>query len=147
MRITQEADYAIRICAALAKWEGMIGTPQLSENLCVPPRFTSKILRKLAQSGIVKSVRGVNGGFILAQKPKDVTLKSIIEAIDGEIAIRHCLLCDHNCSYQEDKSKCKLHQVFRELNEMISSRLEALTISDMVNESFSVEEIITKMKK
>ena len=145
MRITQEADYAIRICAELAQAQGTVGSPQLSEKLYIPPRFTSKILRKLMLAGLVKSIRGINGGFILAVKPATVTLRRIIEAIDGVIAIRHCLLSEHNCNYQENKQKCRFHCVFEELNSIIASRLEMLTLSDMTDVSIPIEEIIKRL--
>lgn len=142
MRITQEADYAIRICAELAKTKDVVGAPSLSEKLCIPSRFASKILRKLMLAGLVKSLRGVGGGFALAQKPCDISLRNIIEAIDGTIAIRHCLLSEHICSYKKNKSKCRFHLVFEELNSIIVSRLEMLTLSDMVDESIPIGEII-----
>ena len=145
MRITQEADYAIRICAALAKTKGIVGAPSLSEELGIPSRFASKILRKLMLAGLVKSVRGVGGGFTLAKEPGDISLRSIIEAIDGAIAIRHCLLSEHVCSYQGNKSKCRFHSVFEELNGIIVSRLEMLTLSDMVDESIPIGEIVKRL--
>ena len=81
MRITQEADYALRICAMLA--------------------------------GLVHSSRGINGGFTLEKESKDISLRMVIEAIDGPVAIRHCLIDEHSCNYQQDKSKCRFHVVFR----------------------------------
>ena len=142
MRITQEADYAIRICTHLAKTETTTGAPQLSEVLSIPPRSTSKILRKLMLSGLVKSTRGINGGFTLALPCDNITLKNIIEAIDGKIAIRHCLSDEYNCSLQHDKSKCRFHCIFEELNEMITECLDKFKLSDLIDQNLSTKELI-----
>ena len=61
MRITQEADYAIRIVSLLAQ-KGLVGAPEMSENVKVPHGFAMKILRKLTSEGIIRSKRDVNGG-------------------------------------------------------------------------------------
>lgn len=145
MRITQEADYALRICAALAQAEHPVATPQLSADLCIPPRFASKILRELMLTELVKSTRGVNGGFTLAKAADTVTLRMIIEAVDGEIAIRHCLMCDHNCNYQKDKSKCRFHRVFEELNKILRNRLDMLTLAHMIDAEIPVKELIDRL--
>ncbi len=147
MRITQEADYALRICAALAQSEHPVATTQLSAELCIPPRFASKILRELMLGELVKSTRGVNGGFALAKTAGTVTLRMIIEAIDGKIAIRHCLMSECNCSYQRNKSKCRFHLVFEELNNIIKSRLDLLTLAHMIDTDIPTNELIDRLYK
>lgn len=147
LRITQESDYALRICAALAQAEQPIATSQLAADLCIPPRFASKTLRELMLAELVLSTRGVNGGFALAKEAGDITLRMIIEAIDGRIAIRHCLMGEYTCSYQTDKSKCRFHRVFEELNNIIATRLDMLTLQDMVSSSVDVNELIEQLHR
>ena len=92
VRITQEADYAIRFIYMLAKQPDVVqGAAQLSQLAVTPERYTLKILHKLKHSGIVKSVKGAHGGYSLAKKPEELSLKIIIEAIDGEIALSKCM--------------------------------------------------------
>ncbi len=146
MRITQEADYAIRICAALAQTKNAVGAPHISEKINIPPSFTSKILRKLMLAGLVKSTRGINGGFSLLPSPKDITLLQIIETIDGVTAIRHCLLGEHKCTAHENKEKCRFHHVFEELNQIIISRLNIITLADMIDESIPISQIISSLR-
>ena len=147
MRITMEADYALRISAFLAQSGQPVGAPHLSEALGIPPSFTSKILRKLLLAGLTQSTRGVGGGFTLAVDAKEVTLRQVIEAIDGAVAIRHCLDEGQTCSFQRDKTKCRFHRVFGELNGIIKSRLELLTIADMVDADIPVEELTERLYK
>lgn len=147
MRITQEADYALRICSMLTQSNQPVPSTILSKELCITPKFTSKILRELMLAGLVHSSRGINGGFTLEREAEGITLRMIIEAIDGPIAIRHCLVDEHSCNYQQDKSKCRFHVVFQELNSIIISRLDMLTLADMVDNHVQIKELIECMHK
>lgn len=147
MRITQEADYALRICAMLTQSNQPVSSTMLSKELCVTPKFTSKILRELMLAGLVHSSRGINGGFTLEREAESITLRMVIEAIDGPVAIRHCLIDEHSCNYQQDKSKCRFHVVFQELNSIITSRLDILTLADIVDTRISVERLIESLHK
>ena len=76
MKITREADYALRIIAMLADENRQIEQSDCRKN-DIPYRFTLKILRKIVQAGIIKSYRGVNGGYVLNKKPSEITLKDV----------------------------------------------------------------------
>lgn len=146
MRITQEADYALRITALLAASNIPLGAPHIAAEVHIPPRFAMKILRKLSLSGIVSAARGVNGGYWLSVSPSALTVKQVIEAIDGSIAIRHCLDNDYVCSHNEDKSLCKFHNVFAYINALVGEKLDRLTLSDMSDADVSVKMLINKIK-
>ncbi len=141
MRITQEADYAIRIVSLLAQ-KGLVGAPEMSENVKVPQGFAMKILRKLTSEKIVRSKRGVNGGYELLRSPEDLTVADVIEAVDGEISISKCLSPTHDCLNNPDKSRCRYHNVFASVNGIIKERLSRLTIDMMVNANIPTEELI-----
>ena len=97
MKITREADYALRIIAMLADENRQIEAKAIAEKNDIPYRFTLKILRKIVQAGIIKSYRGVNGGYVLNKKPSEITLKDVIETIDGKIAINKCMENPESC--------------------------------------------------
>ena len=141
MRITQEADYALRIVSLLAQ-KGLARTPEIAESVKVPHGFAMKILRKLVNEGIVCSHRGVNGGYELLRSPNELTVSDVIESVDGEIAISKCLSPYHNCLNNPDKSRCRYHHVFRSVNGMIKEKLSRLTIGMMVNAEIPLDELI-----
>ena len=91
MRITLESDYALRIVSTLALQDGVTDAKTLSEKTSVTIRFTLKILHKLVQGNIVSSYKGVRGGYKLKKKADDISLRSVIELIDGPIIIARCL--------------------------------------------------------
>lgn len=133
MRITQEADYALRIVALLASHDSLVDANTIAEEAGITQQFALKILRKLSLGEVVSSQKGANGGYRLAKSPEGVTLKDIIELIDGEIAISKCLSHEHICSRQGiNKSACKIHLIFDAINQDIVERLEKITIASVI---------------
>ena len=128
MRITNEADYALRIMAAIASGESSIDAKTISEQSNIPYRFTLKILRKIVSAGYLRSRRGVNGGYELAVPASEITLKDIIEVIDGNIAINRCIGNDQ-CP---NSPVCKVREHMANVSEMIAEELNKVTFSDLV---------------
>ena len=84
MKITREADYAVRVVYTIMQQGGKISAREISENSGVTQRFALKILHKLTAAGIVQSYKGVNGGFALAEAGGHLH-GEIIECIDGPL--------------------------------------------------------------
>lgn len=133
MRITQEADYALRIVALLASHDSVVDANTIAEEAGVTQRFALKILRKLVLGEIVSSQKGASGGYRLLRKADEITLKDVIELIDGEIAISKCLSDKHVCSKQGiNKSACKIHLIFDAINQDLIKSLENITIASVI---------------
>lgn len=133
MRITQESDYALRILTHLAAIDGVADAQSISEHTSVTPRFTLKILHKLVSSRYVTSYKGARGGYRLAVSPDEITLKAIIELIDGPIAMMRCLEKAQTCSLNSDKTACIYHHIFESISMDVARKLQAITISDVLN--------------
>ena len=129
MRITQEADYAVRIIDCIAREGKRIDARSISEKTCVTLRFTLKILRKLTHAGVIKSFKGVSGGYELTRAPEQINLCEVIEAVDGPIVISRCLSGEQSCSGVEDKKSCYYHRIFADISKGIRDKLEAVTFS------------------
>ena len=128
MRITLEADYAIRIVDCLAASDKKCCAKALSDCTNVSLRFALKILRKLCLAGFVCSSKGVQGGYELKLKPEEISLKDVIEAIDGPIAVSRCQI-DHTCSRVGNPDQCVFHSIFSELSEFVSIKLASVTFA------------------
>ena len=134
MRITQEADYALRIVCLLAKEDRVLDATAIAEEAHITPRFALKILRKLVLGGAVRSYKGAAGGYKLDRDPKEISMKDVIELIDGEIAISKCLLDEHVCSKQgTEKSACAVHRIFDTINRDVSKTLAGITIASVID--------------
>ncbi len=138
MRITLESDYALRIITALASRENLIDAKSLADETQVTLRFALKILRKLVKGGLVTSFKGVRGGYNLAISADKITLRNIIELIDGPIFISRCLDSDGICSLNLDKTACIYHQIFDKISFDLASKLEGITIQDIINRNYKL---------
>ena len=146
MRITQEADYAIRICCLLSTSEGITDAASISDSVAVPPRFALKILRKLSQGGAVRSHKGATGGYELALDPQTLTVRQVVELIDGPIYISKCLSNDHACTNNPEKSCCRMHNLFSQLNDMLTERLDRVTVASVADSSIPLSELLEIIK-
>lgn len=129
MKITREADYAIRIVAMLAEEEKQVEAKVIAERNDIPYRFTLKILRKIVQAGIIKSQRGVNGGYVLNKRPSEITFREVIEVIDGEVAINKCF---ENPSICRQSGICKVRKKLYDVQKSLSDELEEITFEDVL---------------
>lgn len=128
MHITLEADYAVRIVEYLAMSNKRNGANTISINTGVPLRFSLKILRKLVSAGIVISYKGSKGGYTLNCLPKDITLRSVIEAVEGPYVISRCLNNEYSCEHVH----CKFHKIYDEISKLVRDQLDNVTF-DIVN--------------
>lgn len=123
MNITLESDYAVRIVGCLCEAGKRLDANTISNRTAVSLRFSLKILRKLVSAGIVVSFKGTQGGYELARKPQEITMKDVIEAIDGKYAISKCLTDNYECS-RGMSGKCGYQKVFIEISQMVNTKLE-----------------------
>ena len=138
MRITLESDYALRIVTQLAEQGERIDAKTLAEKTSVTPRFALKILHKLVQGGIVRSYKGTKGGYTLSKDANTITLKEIIELIDGPIIIARCVDSGESCALNHDKSACVYHHIFDTISIDLAKKLNKITIDDVINRTYSL---------
>ncbi len=130
MYITLEADYAVRITAELCKADGRLDAKTLSDKTCVTLRFSLKILRKLVSAGLVKSFKGTQGGYMIAKSPKDITMRMVIEAIEGTYCFSRCLQSDADCS-RGASGNCPFQDAFCDITKMVSEKLETYNFAQL----------------
>ncbi len=140
MHITLETDYAIRIVDTLAKeaakeqsnFRRCIDAGAISEKTEVPLRFALKILRKLVGGGIVKSYKGVYGGYRLIAELDKLSLYDVMELVEGEYRFSRCLSKDYSCRCSSDGLPCNYQKVFGEVTEMVKEHLKKQTFDKLV---------------
>ena len=138
MRITLESDYALRLVATLAEADTLLDAKTISEKTLVTQKFALKILRKLVGGGLVCSFKGVKGGYKLKISPEDITLKQVIELIDGPIVIARCLEGGEACTLNPDKSSCVFHHIFDSISIDVARKMNRITIRDILNKEYSL---------
>ena len=132
MHITLEADYAVRIVSCLAQEKKRMDAKTLADMTCVTLRFSLKILRKLVASGIVKSYKGVQGGYEIAKELSEISLRDVIEAVEGRYVLSKCLSDSYECS-RGMSGKCCFQRVFGEISSMVEKKLEEYTFDKFID--------------
>lgn len=138
MHINLESDYAVRIVHCLALNEKQSASPEnrrmdaqtLSERTCVSLRFTLKIMRKLVTANIVKSYKGAHGGYTLTREPKEITLRQVIEAVEGPYRFSRCIDNEYYCNCNPEKV-CTFHNAFDEVTQLVIKKLDTITFDTL----------------
>lgn len=126
MRLTLEADYAIRIIYCLSNDRSRLEAKTIAERTCITLRFALKILRKLVSAGLVRSYKGTCGGYELNIEPSEITLLNVIETINGTYFFSRCLSPDGICNRTGGKG-CGFQNVFNEVTHMVKNKLDGYT--------------------
>lgn len=124
MKLNQATDYAFRAIIFLAGLpEGKVVEAQaISQKEVIPMRFLLKIMPSLIRAGIVRSQRGVRGGYALDRKPSEITLLDVVEAIEGSVHINRCLEDYDYCS-KKGAPACQVHQTLEQIQEKLVGEL------------------------
>ena len=111
MQLNQATDYAFRVLLCLSQLpaETIVRGSEIAASQKIPSRFLLKIMRSLAQAGLVKSFRGVEGGYALAKLPEKISLYDVIEAMEGPVVIHRCLNGIDNCTRRLG-AECAVHR-------------------------------------
>lgn len=131
MQFTKAEEYGMLGVIYLAEKEPGLITPlsEISESKEIPEKFLAKIFQSLSRSGIVRSHRGVRGGFTLAKKPEEITVKEVLESIHGPYHLVKCIDDSGIC----DKSEfCALRELLMIAEEKLVKIFIEHTLADLV---------------
>ena len=133
MQLNRSGEYGLKGVVFLAKQplERLSLVSEISREEKIPEKFLAKIFQRLSKVGLLRSTRGANGGFTLGRPPHQITMRAVIEAIEGPIALNRCLLREGEC--QEEKG-CALHEVLGEAQERFLEVLDRTTVEDLAKQ-------------
>lgn len=130
LRISKLTDYALLIMSQMAKeTDAILSAKSLADILHLSPPTVSKILKILSDGSLVKSVRGADGGYLLARQPTKISVADIITTMEGKLAMTEC--CE-SVSFCTIDSVCNLRANWRTINKLVYGFLAKLTIADML---------------
>ena len=128
---SQTAEYALRAVACLARRPGEpMTTRQIADASRVPAGYLAKILQALARAGVVTGQRGLNGGFLLARRPEDLTMLDVVRVADGSRRITACPLGVPGHA----PALCPLHQRLDDAVAQAEQTLGGVTIAQVLGE-------------
>ena len=132
IRMSKLTDYGVILmtCFARDAARAVRTSRELSVHARLAPPTVSKLLKQLARAELLVSHRGAKGGYRLARAPESVTLKDVITALEGPIALSDCTDAEPGrCRLER---RCPVRANWREINRAVNDALAALTLADLV---------------
>lgn len=131
--LSQKARYALHALLVLADHgeDEPIMIAEIAERARVPRKFLEQILLDLKRRGIVRSLRGRAGGYLLGRQPKNITFAEVIRTIDGPLALSPCVSTTayHKCEDCDDEETCAIRKVLLAARDATAAILEERTLA------------------
>lgn len=131
--LSQKARYALHALLVLAQRDGQepMMVAEIAEEARVPRRFLEQILLALQKRGIVRSLRGRRGGYLLGKPSLEISFADIIREMDGPLALSPCVSATayHKCDDCEDEKRCGIRKVLLAARDATTEVLETCTLA------------------
>jgi len=143
LRLSKLTDYGTVIMAFMARSPERVYTArEITDQVRVALPTVSKVLKLLAQEGLLVSYRGANGGYRLARSPREISVARIISALEGPIGVTECSLSPGLCNHE---SWCSIRPNWQSINSAILAALERITLAEMVQPAILAHTLELKM--
>ena len=134
MKISTKGRYAIKLMLDLALYSK--GQPvkikEIAKRQGISEKYLEQIINPLTKSGLVKSFRGAQGGYMLTRKPEEYTVGMILRAAEGSLAPVSCL--DEDINHCEHAGRCTTLTIWQQLKDAIDNVVDNTTLADLIEE-------------
>jgi Rrf2 family iron-sulfur cluster assembly transcriptional regulator len=138
MKLSTRSRYGARILVDLArhKDQGPVQIGEISKRQDISVKYLEQLIRPLKQANLVTSVRGPKGGHLLAENPENISLGQVVRLFEGQIDLVECISFPEKCPMSDD---CQVRLAWRDATEVLYEKLDATSISDLMNGDYSKE--------
>jgi Rrf2 family protein len=135
MEISRQTDYAIRAIEYLSRMpaEELVQTKEIAKQQGIPEKYLPTIVRTLARAGLLKTMRGNHGGIRLSRPPEEISLRDVVEAIDGPFMLNRSMIQPGENSSDGDSLNV-LHDVWDRISGNVRDELESVRMSDLFSD-------------
>ncbi len=132
MKLSTRSRYGLRLLIELAVSgsDDAVFLGDIARNQDISEKYLSKLVIPLRSAKIITSRRGANGGYLLARSPQEITMREIVEALEGDLNPVDCVKSDEAC---DKAALCASRDVWVALNAQISGFLEGITLASVVD--------------
>lgn len=132
LRLSTKGQYGVRAMFEIARGypDEPVNIKVISERQDVSPHYLEQILNRLRRSGLIKSVKGPGGGYLLTSKPEEISISEILRELEGPVAITSCLNPAEGCVRVDS---CVTHLLWKALGRQIEEFLNTITLADLLN--------------
>ena len=129
LRVTKLTDYASVVLTVLASDPAaVLSASELAERAGLEVPTVAKLLKPLAQAGLVEGFRGANGGYKLARDAADISLVEIVEAMEGPLGMTECSVHAGQCGIEDS---CGVRANWRRINDVVADALRGVSRAQM----------------
>ena len=134
MMISTKGRYALRIMVDVAQHDGEmpVSVREIAQRQDISGKYMEQIISVLTRSGLLRSIRGAQGGYHLAKSPEQITVGMILRAAEGSLAPVSCL--DEDINHCEHAGRCTTLTVWERLKEAIDNVVDNTTLADLIEE-------------
>ena len=130
LRVTKLTDYASVVLTVLASDPAsVLSASELAERAGLEVPTVAKLLKPLAQAGLVDGFRGANGGYRLARDAAEISLVEIVEAMEGPLGMTECSVHAGQCGIEES---CGVRANWRRINDVVADALRGVSLAEML---------------
>jgi Rrf2 family iron-sulfur cluster assembly transcriptional regulator len=129
LELTKRGDYAVRAMIALAGDDAdLMSARTIAAGMAIPPRFLPQVMADLVRAGLAKGVTGRSGGYRLSVSAAEISLLTIVEAVEGTSRRETCVLRGGPCGRD---GTCAVHAAFCAAEEAMIGALDSVTLADV----------------
>jgi FeS assembly SUF system regulator len=129
LRISKLTDYATVILASMARGDAAHhATAEIARDCRLRAPTVSKLLKQLQRAGLVESTRGLHGGYRLARPARQISAASILDALEGPLALTECATGHSQCDLQ---ASCSVGGSWQRINQAIRQSLQEITLAEL----------------
>ncbi len=131
LRVSSRSEYGLRAMVYLAAQDAGRAVPlrEIAAAEEIPASFLERILAQLRTGGLVRTVRGPLGGYLLARRPADIPVGDVVAAVDGPLAVNDCPPSGGGCDRAGD---CASRLAWRRLEDAIAQALDGLSLDELL---------------
>lgn len=139
MKLSTKGRYGLRAFIDLAVWgeEEPVSLTSIAERQGISVNYLEQLMAKLKRAGLVNSVRGVNGGYVIAKPAEEISVGDVLRALEGDLAPVECVGIGSNneTTRCNGSSHCVSKIVWKRINDSINDTVDSIYIGELVKES------------
>jgi Rrf2 family transcriptional regulator, iron-sulfur cluster assembly transcription factor len=146
MRVTTWTEYSLIISLHLARrgrtGRGPVAARELADAERLPADYVEQILLRLRRAGLVESVRGAKGGYLLARQPADISVRDVMSASEHQTFEINCETHPVDAERCSPGSTCSIRPVWHALQQRVDDLLAGISLADLMKEETQVQELV-----
>lgn len=144
LQLNKKTEYALIAMVYMAEKvtdipHAVISAREVAQAYRLPYQLLAKVMQQISGRGLIKSVQGMKGGYILARRPNTISVADVVETFDGPVAVADCFREEKITCPQWDG--CQIRDPFQELNHKIRQLLAETTVADLIPKNSTTNQV------